>query len=65
MAVATAPGPQFSPVEYALNASALSGALSALVLDRADGRLVVSRADLVGHATNLVLDSLGLPPSGT
>lgn len=43
----------------ALHASALSGALTALVLDWADGRLPVSRAELGGYATRLVLAGLG------
>lgn len=38
----------------AMSASALSGALTALVLDWADGRLHVSRAELVAFAAGLV-----------
>lgn len=58
------PGPPRLTAEHAMNATALSGALAALVLDWANGRLVVSRADLARHATNLVLTSFGHPPAG-
>lgn len=51
--------PPTAPAVRAMNASALSGALTALVLDWADGRLAVSRADLVEYATGLVLAELG------
>lgn len=46
--------PPASPAVHAMSASALSGALTALVLDWADGRLAVSRADLVTYATGLL-----------
>lgn len=51
--------PGASPAVRAMSASALSGALTALVLDWADGRLPVSRAELGGYATRLVLAGLG------
>lgn len=47
--------PPLPPTVRSMSASALSGALTALVLDWADGRLRVSRADLVAFATGLVL----------
>lgn len=47
-----------SDTTRALHASALSGALTALVLDWADGRLPVNRADLGAYATRLVLAGL-------
>ncbi|MEB3020432.1 TetR/AcrR family transcriptional regulator [[Mycobacterium] crassicus] len=58
--------PPISATVRAMHASALSGALTALVLDWADGRLHVSRADLVVFATSLVLAGLGgADPSGS
>ncbi|WP_085126949.1 TetR/AcrR family transcriptional regulator [Mycolicibacter engbaekii] len=54
--------PPGSPTSRAMHASALSGALTALVLDWADGRLRASRAELVAYATTLVL--AGLAGSG-
>lgn len=51
--------PPAAPDLRAMNASALSGALTALVLDWADGRLHVSRAELVRFAAGLALASLG------
>lgn len=51
--------PQLPRALRAMHASALSGALTALVLDWADGRLAVSRADLATYATRLVLAGLG------
>ncbi|BBX24292.1 hypothetical protein MTER_37030 [Mycolicibacter terrae] len=60
--LATSAGLADSPLPRtmrALHASALSGALTALVLDWADGRLPVSRAELGGYATRLVLAGLG------
>ncbi|MEB3071430.1 TetR/AcrR family transcriptional regulator [[Mycobacterium] vasticus] len=51
--------PPISSTVRAMHASALSGALTALVLDWADGRLDVSRTDLVKFATGLVLAGLG------
>lgn len=50
--------PRLGPAERAMTASGLSGALAALVLDWTDGRLDVTRAQLVDHATKLVLSSL-------
>lgn len=47
-----------SDTTRALHASALSGALTALVLDWADGRLPVSRVDLGAYATRLGLAGL-------
>ncbi|MGV0624433.1 TetR/AcrR family transcriptional regulator [Mycolicibacter minnesotensis] len=48
----------------AMSASALSGALTALILDWADGRLHVSRAELVTFAAGLVRAELtGAKPS--
>lgn len=47
----------------ALDATALSGALAALVLDWTDGRLAVGRDELVGYATNLVLSGLTHRPA--
>jgi AcrR family transcriptional regulator len=44
--------------EFAMTASGLSGALVALVLDWTDGRLEVTRSQLVDHATRLVLTNL-------
>lgn len=44
--------------DFAMTASALSGALVALVLDWTDGRLRVTRTQLTEHATRLVLDAL-------
>lgn len=41
-----------------MTATALSGALTALVLDWSDGRLRVSRPGLVSYATHLVLTNL-------
>lgn len=51
-----------SPVTaaQAMSASALSGALTTLVLDWADGRLRVSRAELVKFAADLVRAELSL-----
>jgi hypothetical protein len=47
-----------------MSASALSGGLTALVLDWADGRLHVSRDELVKFATSLVRAELsGTTPS--
>lgn len=58
--------PDIPAGERAMIASGLSGALTALVLDWTDGRLSVSRSDLVGYATALVLAGLGRPgPSAT
>ncbi|QZA08148.1 TetR/AcrR family transcriptional regulator [Mycolicibacter heraklionensis] len=48
----------------AMSASALAGALTALILDWADGRLHVSRAELVAFAAGLVRAELsGVSPS--
>lgn len=55
--------PPAPPAVHAMNASALSGALAALVLDWADGRLRVGRAELVGYASALVLAGLGGLPA--
>lgn len=52
------PDPSLPATARAMHASALSGALTALVLDWADGRLRASRAELVGFASGLVLSGL-------
>ena len=59
-------GPAPVSVAQAMSASALSGALTALVLDWADGRLHASRAELVRFATGLVRAELsGTRPSAS
>lgn len=48
----------------AMTASAFSGAFTALILDWSDGRLAVSRAQLVDYAASLVLAQLQRPAGG-
>lgn len=61
VAQAGLPGPRASSTA-ALDATALCGALAALVLDWVDGRLDVGRDELVGYATGLMLSGLTIRP---